>query len=216
MLRLIPLVVVFLFSQNASGEPPSSGQATILGTGVQNAVTTEVKPQRPLPSDGAKGAASVSLKDESTDLTWSPIQHLRVKHSVAKRLCDALVLGGWDDWRLPEADELEDAYQSKLFISVKSPWLTKEQLDWYFWSSNQVTYRSDYNGYYAFYLAGGQLSDSTRNLEGSVLCVRGQRKLNRRSTVLGHAEEHQWFYDSRKRAQEAERRDAERWRSGNY
>ena len=51
--------------------------------------------------------------DETTDLCWQNPQRAGFDHNDtglnsadAARFCDALVLGGYEDWRLPSIDEL--------------------------------------------------------------------------------------------------------------
>ncbi|MBZ0243062.1 MAG: DUF1566 domain-containing protein, partial [Bacteroidales bacterium] len=71
---------------------------------------------------------------------------------IAARICNDLVLNGYDDWYLPSKDELNKLYQSRVLIGGFA-------VEWY-WSSSEVSnliaWGQDFrNGYQSYYYKDG-------------------------------------------------------------
>ncbi len=54
-----------------------------------------------------------TVRDRGGKLTWQAADGGEMTWKQASRYCEDLSLDGEDDWRLPDMDELEDAYQIK-------------------------------------------------------------------------------------------------------
>jgi len=113
--------------------------------------------------------------NEMRDLIWQDSSDTKVVQKDwqgAKDYCEELVLGGKDDWRLPNIKEL----QSIIDISKYKPAIKKEfknvSIKGYYWSST-VDISSDGYAWNIGFNYGTTSKDSILN-EFYVRCVRGE------------------------------------------
>ena len=110
--------------------------------------------------------------DKETKLTWQREgSSKKMTWSDAKEYCINLLLGGYDDWRLPNIDELKsivkyDRYDPAIntdYFDIKSSW---------YWSS--TTYVSNSSDAWGVNFNRGSDGWGSKSGHGCALCVRGQ------------------------------------------
>lgn len=125
-------------------------------------------PDVPLPKDPGEGM----VHDPKTDLIWTDSDNGgMIDWNDAKKYCEELELGGWDDWRLPTYDELEAMYDESLDREYKIR-RGIELSECCVWSSEQpFSYSATM---FNFYSGGSEWRDRDEYELQRTLCVRGR------------------------------------------
>jgi len=101
MKKTIMLLLAGCLALFADGPVLKTGQTTVYQAGDDGTYQTGI--ERSYTRDGASGIVT----DNATGLMWHDNNaSAPMPWANAKALCDALVLGGYDDWRLPSVKEL--------------------------------------------------------------------------------------------------------------
>lgn len=120
--------------------------------------------------------------DDVTGLTWQRMQSATTERwPAARALCEELVLGGRDDWRLPARIELATILDAARTPSLDTDVFESESQ--YFWTSSRPA--GGVPAAYAIYFGQGEtVVASTEVAGGSVRCVAGARDVVPRPTVV--------------------------------
>ena len=109
------------------------------------------------------------VTDNSTKLQWQDNESVSKKWTDAIDYCEALTLGGYNDWRLPNQNELRSiADRSKSNPAIDNAF--KNVVSPYYWSSSTVVGNED-GAWGVAFSYGGDYWDR-KSYEGYVRCVR--------------------------------------------
>ena len=115
-----------------------------------------------------------TVSDRETGLTWQQTENCCSGQRLARNYCEALVLAGHDDWRLPNIKELEsivdDEANHPSINTVFFPLTATNILG--FWSS--TAYAADTHYFWKVNFETGDLNHySVEEEELRIRCVRG-------------------------------------------
>jgi hypothetical protein len=103
--------------------------------------------------------------DAETKLFWQKGEAGTMTWQTAINYCEALVLDGYSDWRLPASKELEISYRKRILFPGFKGWRS------YYWSSTDN--QDDPNYAWGMYASGGRMFDNGRkSSKYNVRCVR--------------------------------------------
>jgi hypothetical protein len=88
--------------------------------------------------------------------------------SYAAKICDDLVLGGYDDWYLPSKDELDKLYQNKVVIGG----FASAFYNYWYWSSSELSGDNAGDGAYEQDFVYGPQPFGYKDYSNSVRAVR--------------------------------------------
>ena len=109
------------------------------------------------------------VTDNNTKLQWQDNESVSKKWTEAIDYCEALTLGGYNDWRLPNQNELRSiADRSKKEPAISATF--QNVVSNYYWSSSTVV-GYEYYAWGVFFDNGGHYWDYKSN-ERYVCCVR--------------------------------------------
>ena len=109
------------------------------------------------------------VTDTNTKLQWQDNESVSKKWTEAIDYCEALTLGGYNDWRLPNQNELRSiADRSKKEPAISATF--QNVVSNYYWSSSTVV-GYEYYAWGVFFDNGGHYWDYKSN-ERYVCCVR--------------------------------------------
>ena len=109
------------------------------------------------------------VTDNSTKLQWQDNESVSKKWTDAIDYCEALTLGGYNDWRLPNLNELRSIVdRSKSNPAIDSTF--KNVVSYYYWSSSTVVGYED--GAWGVYFDYGYDDWDDKSNEYYVRCVR--------------------------------------------
>jgi len=109
------------------------------------------------------------VTDNETGLQWQDNESVSMTWQEGINYCEALTLGSYDDWRLPNRNELDSIVDDTKYNPSTSPVFQSFESNGY-WSS--TTYASI--SYYAWVVnfRNGRQYDSNKSLSFYVRCVR--------------------------------------------
>ncbi len=123
------------------------------------------KPKPIIAQSKAKAFDHSVVIDRRTGLMWQKGEHSKMKWQIAVDYCSKLSLAVYNDWRLPDRNELETAYKIKSqFPSVVSSG---------YWSSTTLPGNTSLAWAVRFGYGGAQFDD--KGNPNNVRCVRGRR-----------------------------------------
>ena len=109
------------------------------------------------------------VTDNSTKLQWQDNESVSKKWIDAIDYCEALTLGDYNDWRLPNQNELRSiADRSKRNPAIDS--VFKNVVSYFYWSSSTMEGRKSYA--WGVLLDGGDDHWYDKSAEAYVRCVR--------------------------------------------
>lgn len=111
------------------------------------------------------------VRDRITGLDWHRSFTAKVSWSAALDHCDALVAGGFDDWRLPSRIELVSLVDYSRLPSIDEK-AFPDTADDYYWSSSRRA-SDDQLAYSVYFGAGLTAYGSISGPSGHARCVRG-------------------------------------------
>lgn len=116
--------------------------------------------------------------DNITGLMWQNNENKKKKYSDengnAKEYCTNLTLGNYNDWRLPEVEELESIID---YFSEKKPMIDKiftNSKSYVYWTN--TSYIDDENSVWKVSFSSTEVSKSLKEQKYYVRCVRGDQK----------------------------------------
>ena len=122
-------------------------------------------------ADYVRDDANGVVKDTSTSLIWQDdIASVERTWSLAIDYCEALGLGGYDDWRLPNSNELSSLADRNRTTPAIDPAFTNVVSN-YYWSSTPKVGSSDSAWFVNFVNGNDSVFDKATSLY--VRCVRG-------------------------------------------
>ena len=133
------------------------------------------RPKRAIYATGCGGRGGYvdngdgTVTDRCTKLMWQQDGSTLEPWCDALAFSEALSLGGYDDWRLPNARELESLADLSTFPQTMSAAITTAG-DGVFWSS---TFSGANNALAGFYLNDHRLAEHPKNLPHYITSVRG-------------------------------------------
>ena len=134
---------------------------------------------RGLPNERSYTISDPVVTDEITGLAWQrAVPSQRYAWSAAKEACQGLVLGGFDDWRLPSRVELvsliENARTDPAIDLQAFPFVigTGPTSDW-FWTSTPSAGAASKAWYVYFYFGYPDVDEQASEM--ALRCVRGGR-----------------------------------------
>lgn len=118
--------------------------------------------------------------DTRTNLTWQDNKKVNaLKWEEAIVYCEALTLGNYNDWRLPNYNEFESIIDSNYSYPAMSPIFetTVFEKNQQYWTS--TSYAADYQNAWLIETRGGRATQNMKNVDNSinlyVRCVRGEK-----------------------------------------
>ncbi len=113
-----------------------------------------------------------TVTDTGTGLMWQKADDGTVRSwSDASTYCDNMVVGGYEDWRIPRVDELTTiADYSRYSPAIDPAFQSKPSYYWY-WSSS--TYAGNTGSAWGVYFDNGSTNEYNKSSTHYVRCVRG-------------------------------------------
>ncbi len=111
------------------------------------------------------GNGDITVTDSITGLMWQQEYVANKTWQQALKYCEVLTYAGYDDWRLPNKNELASLLNHNKLVSPRSDFPNMPS-DW-FWSSSTCNYSAWAVGFY-----NGSVNSLFRDYITSVLCVR--------------------------------------------
>ena len=114
--------------------------------------------------------------DNSTGLRWQQDGNRKMTWQDALSYCENLTLAGFDDWRLPNVNELQSMVDYNRYGPSFDPtYFQVGSVFYYTWSSTTNVYSPNKAWYIDFYMYGGGISsDYKSSSDYCVRCVRGE------------------------------------------
>ena len=117
-------------------------------------------------------SGEIVVKDSTTGLMWQKTYPSSTTYTWqnALKYCESLVYAGYDDWRLPNKNELASLLNYDKSAAPYSDFPDMPSTDNYFWSSSTVVYGT----YYAWLVDFdyGRVSSDGKTYSNGVRCVR--------------------------------------------
>jgi hypothetical protein len=114
--------------------------------------------------------ANCTMQDKITGLWWSMVLGTADSWSLAVQKCDALVLNGKSDWRVPTQKESHEAYDHGMRSAALDQWISSADMQQSFWSASTVSFIINQAWY--FVPAWGEYSFNSKILEFYSVCIR--------------------------------------------
>lgn len=106
--------------------------------------------------------------DSTTGLMWQDGYKASLKWGEAIGYCEALSLGGYSDWRLPNIKELQSIIDRSRYPAIKSGFVNPSSIE--HWSSTTYPLHPDYA--FLVYFSNGYSYARQKSYSPLVRCVR--------------------------------------------
>lgn len=125
------------------------------------------------------------VKDKESGLTWQKEDdNIKRSHKHAIAYCESLELGGYSDWRIPEACELYSLVDENRMKTGTHPTIDLDKFpntkSEYYWTSIYNNYDAKYNG---VNFEDGEKKNRRKSLSEYVRCVRSDERIATNSTI---------------------------------
>ncbi len=121
-------------------------------------------------------AETTIIKDPSTNLMWEDTKHVedgQVTYLEADSYCEALKLGGHDNWRIPTLKELLSIVDYKRYEPATLKEFSHVDEDRLYWSSTEYANKS--TEFWGVVFEDGDTDNASAIYDRRVRCVRADR-----------------------------------------